>query len=355
MPTSYIARVVPLIPPSRLFPIIVLLVAYFITARFGLSINAVNGFATLVWPPTGIALAALLIWGYELWPAILLGAFLVNFSIGAPLLVAVGIAVGNTLEAVAGTWLLRRFGFSNSFGRLRDAWIFVFAALLAPLISASIGVASLFLGETISSGVFETWSTWWVGDMLGALVFAPFLLTWLSSKPPAKDTLSFLEVSLLLFALIAFDSVIFLSSYGDVYGNSYKYVVFFPLTWALLRFGARGKATVIFVTAMIAMFGTVLGHGPFGQPSEPNLLGLQIFIASISVVFLLLASIAEERRRLMGELEEYVDKLEGTLQRIRLESDGAVIHLPAETPHSVPKESRRASRSEKKESDDPGK
>lgn len=193
MPTSYIEKVVALIPPRRLFAILVLFTIYFITARFGLSINAVNGFATLIWPPTGIALAALLLYDIRLWPGIALGAFFVNFSIGAPILVAAGIATGNTLEAVAGVFLVRHFGFDNSFAQVKNVFVFIIgAALIAPAISASTGVISLLLGHTITSGVVETWSAWWVGDMLGALVFTP-LSSYLALGEKADQGRSFVS------------------------------------------------------------------------------------------------------------------------------------------------------------------
>src|SRR5437588_1011240 len=115
--------------------ILILFVVYFSTARLGLSLDAVSGFATLVWFPSGTALAALLLFGYRLWPGILLGAFLVNLFNGAPLLVAVGIGIGNTLEALVGTFLLKRARVSYAFDHLRDV---LFLVLLAMPLSAII-------------------------------------------------------------------------------------------------------------------------------------------------------------------------------------------------------------------------
>lgn len=120
-----------------IFKVFLVFAAYFITARIGLQLGAVSGFATLVWPPTGIALATLLVFGYRLWPGIALAAFLVNFITGAPLLAA--IAIGNTLEAVVGTFLLRLFGFKNTLERVEDALYFiVFGVLVNSMISATI-------------------------------------------------------------------------------------------------------------------------------------------------------------------------------------------------------------------------
>src|SRR5947207_15114249 len=133
---------------SSLAEILALFAIDFGTARLGLSIDAVSRFATLVWLPSGAAVAALLLFGYRLWPGILLGAFLVNFFNGAPLLVAVGIGIGNTLEALVGASLLKRNGFSYTLDHLRDVLLLVFLAMpLSASISATIGVSSLLLGK----------------------------------------------------------------------------------------------------------------------------------------------------------------------------------------------------------------
>src|SRR5437868_4808775 len=159
--------------------LLALTIIYAGAARAGLMLDAIAGFATLVWAPTGIALAALLLFGYRLWPAVFLGAFAVNLWTGAPLVAALGIALGNTLEAVAGTFALRRIpGFRPALDRLEDvASLIVVAAGVCTMISASIGVISLALAGTITpSQIAVTWRAWWLGDLVGALVVAPLLL-----------------------------------------------------------------------------------------------------------------------------------------------------------------------------------
>src|SRR2546421_1066987 len=168
--------------------LLALTIIYAGAARTGLMLDAIAGFATLVWAPTGIALAALLLFGYRLWPAVFLGAFAVNLWTGAPLVAALGIALGNTLEAVAGTFALRRIpGFRPALDRLEDvASLIVVAAGVCTMISASIGVVSLALAGTITpSQIAVTWRAWWLGDLVGALVVAPLLLVWISARPPA--------------------------------------------------------------------------------------------------------------------------------------------------------------------------
>src|SRR2546425_1960874 len=149
---------------SHSVEIIILFAIYYSTARLGLSLDPVSRFATLVWFPSGIAVVALLLFGYRLWPGILMGAFLANLVNGAPLFVAVGIGIGNTLEALVGTYLLKRYGFSNALDHLRDVLVLVLLAmLLSALISATLGVSSLLLGRVIAFSTYSpTWRAWWI-------------------------------------------------------------------------------------------------------------------------------------------------------------------------------------------------
>src|SRR5438876_6921525 len=152
---------------SYLIRVGILFVVYFSTAKFGLMLDAVGGFATLVWPPTGISLAALRLFGLRLWPGIALGAFLVNFSTGAPVLTAGGMALGNTLEALIGAyWLRRTNGFQTSLDRLRDVMgLIVFAAVLSTTVSATVGVSAWGWGAgwlppvTALTGLPGGWAT----------------------------------------------------------------------------------------------------------------------------------------------------------------------------------------------------
>src|SRR4030095_2743630 len=159
----------------------VLGVLYVATGKLGLALDAVHGFAAAVWPPSGIALVALVLYGARLWPSIAVGAFLVNWSAGAPVLVAWGMALGNTLEALVGTMLLTRVvQVRPTLDRVRDVWgVIVLAAGLSTLISATVGVTSGWLGGVIPAALYgKAWGTWWTGEALGVLVVAPLLFVW---------------------------------------------------------------------------------------------------------------------------------------------------------------------------------
>ncbi|HEX6065655.1 MAG TPA: MASE1 domain-containing protein, partial [Longimicrobiales bacterium] len=277
--------------------LIVLAALYIAAGRLGLQLNAVSGFATLVWAPSGIALAALLRYGLRLWPGVTIGAFVVNLWAGAPLLAALGIAVGNTLEPVLATVLLQRFGF-RGLARVRDVMLlFIVAATLSTTVSATIGTVSLALAGVLSSVQFGiTWLSWWLGDAIADLIVAPLLLAWLIPherlKPRRPLEALALAILLITTSLIVFartapaGAVVFLQ----------PYLLIPALIWAAVRFRDRGATTAVFVSSVIAIWGTAAGNGPFhGVTLFERLTALQALMAMMAITFLVLGAIAAER------------------------------------------------------------
>jgi signal transduction histidine kinase len=282
--------------------VLALAVFYLVAARLGLMMDAVAGFATLVWPSTGIALAALVTFGYRLWPGVFIGAFIANLLTGAPMVLALGVAVGNTLEAVAGTYLLRRVpGFHPSLGRVRDVLaLIVLAAGISTMLSATIGVATLHLGGLVplaQAGV--AWRAWWLGDLIGNLIVAPVLLIGAATAGVALTKQRWMEAAALAITVIGVGTLVFgIPTIGDGAPFEQAYLVFPPLIWAALRFGQPGAASMTFLISVIAIWGTALGLGPFAQPVLlEGLFTLQTFMGVVAATFLLLgASIAERHR-----------------------------------------------------------
>src|SRR6266481_4288558 len=226
---------------SLLIKILLLGLAYFVTARAGLELNSVSGFATFVWPPTGIALAALLIFDYSLWPGIFLGAFFANFVTGAPILTSSAIGAGNTLEALTGVFLLHKVGFSLKFEHLRDILLFVgLGAFLSTLVSATIGSSALWLSGIVNlSTIGPTWITWWIGDVLGALIVGSLIICLRNLYFIRKDILNnkkrIAEVGVLCSLIVLVDSFTFFSKNSFNIGmSSLIYLVFALLVWAAL-------------------------------------------------------------------------------------------------------------------------
>jgi signal transduction histidine kinase len=282
--------------------IAVVAVVYVLAARAGLTLDAVSGFASLVWAPSGIALAALLLAGARIWPGVFIGALVANIITGAPILAASGIAAGNTLEAVAGAYALTRVpDFHIRLDSLRDVIaLIVLSALLSTMISATIGVGSLyFAGLAPQANVAETWRTWWIGDAIGTLLVAPLILVWAAPPRPPLLTRRLGEAAILVLGLLVASLLVFflsVSRTGGPLGHAY---VFFPLLmWAAIRFGQRGAITATVLVSGIAIAETVWGRGPFIQPTlHAGLLALQTFMGITGATFLVLgASVSEHER-----------------------------------------------------------
>ncbi len=288
--------------PRHLARVGTLVAVYFITARLGLLLDAVSGFATTVWPPTGISLVVLSVFGHRLWPGIALGAFLVNASAGAPFLTACGMATGNTLEAVLGTYLLRRFaGFRGSLNRIQDVVGFMFlVAGLSTAVSATIGVTSGWLGGVIpATAVRKAWLTWWLGDAMGDLILAPLLFVWAERPRIALSPWRCAEAGALLASLVMVSLLVF----GALFTSgqailAQPYVLFPLLIWAALRFLQHGTVTATFVVAAMAIWRTAAGFGPFARGTvNESLLLLQAFMGIVAVTMLVFAAGLSERRR----------------------------------------------------------
>jgi signal transduction histidine kinase len=289
---------------------------YVVAGKLGLSLAFVHTNASPVWPPTGIAFAALLMLGYRVWPAILAGAFCVNVTTAGSVATSIGIAAGNTLEALLGAYLVERYAngaraFDYSQGVFKFAG---FAALLSTTVSATIGVASLALGGYAAWGDFDQiWLTWWLGDASGALIFTPALVLW------ARDWRSELSRGRLLEAAALWSTTILvgLAVFGEGlsrFGLMTLPLTFLctpPLVWAAVRFRQREAAMLVAILSGIAIWETLRGFGPFASVTENEaLLLLQVFMSTVSVMVISAGALVEERRRVEREREELLVRAE---------------------------------------------
>ena len=282
--------------PVALWWLALLMLAYFGAGKFGLSLASVNASVSPVWPPTGIAFAAFLLLGSRVWPAILVGAFLVNVTTTGSIPTSIGIAIGNTLEGRLGADFVRLFANGcDVFSRARDAFKFVvLAALVSTSVSATIGAASLTLGGRADWHDLHTiWFTWWLGDAVGALVVAPVLVLWSGGALP-RSRLRRLEAVGLFATVIGGGVLVF---YGFV-GQPLTFLCVPPLVWAAFRFGQRETALAIAILSGLAIRGTIRGFGPFADgPPNVSLLLLQAFLGTMAVMSLLIAAVVAERKR----------------------------------------------------------
>jgi PAS domain S-box-containing protein len=321
-----------------------LLILYVFAGKLGLALAFVHANATAVWAPSGIALAGLLVLGYRVWPAIFLGAFLVNISTAGllgsaaapgtdsamgrmvsnlvanltsagPLVTSLGIATGNTLEGLFGAWLVERFaGGRNAFDRAST--VFLFAALagaLSTMVSAAVGVASLCLGG------LAQWTdgaaiglTWWLGDAAGDLVVAPLFLLWTAKARLSWSWPRTFEGALVLLVLFAVSQVEFGGWIEAGVRNSALTFLCIPtVVWAAFRFGQREAVTVTTLLSAMAIWGTLNGHGPFVRPTaNESLIFLQTFMGVTVVLALAVGAVVSEQRQTERALRSAQEELE---------------------------------------------
>ncbi len=300
------SRAMPGLRPADLLALFVVAALYILAAKLGLKLAFVHASATAVWPPAGIALAALLLRGYRMWPAVFIGAFVANITTAGSLGTSLGIAAGNTLEAVAGVYLVTRFASGrHAFARGQDVIkFFVLAALVSTTVSATIGVGSLVLGGFAPwSNALSIWLTWWLGDAAGVALLAPLLVLWAESPRPRWGAARLIEGGLLLFSLVGVGQLVF----GSVLlhgprGYPIDFIAVPPLVWAAFRFGQRDTATAAFVLASMALWGTLHGQGPFHR-DDPNesLLLVQAFVGLNAALALAFAAVVAEKKRVDEE------------------------------------------------------
>ena len=282
---------------ARVGLIALLTIVYVIAGKLGLALAYVHANASAVWPPTGIALAALLVFGGRVWPAVLLGALIVNLTTAGTVVTSAAIAGGNTLEALIGAALVNRFaGGSRAFDSVRGILKFaVLAAGIATTISATVGTTTLAVAGLAQWSEYERiWLTWWLGDATGALVLAPVLV--LAAVDPAmRWNVRKLGEALILLAGLAITGIAVFQR-RDPPPTTFLCVPF-PL-WAAFRFGRREAAIATLLLSVLAVWGAVRGVGLFARTSmNDSLLLLQVFMGGLTVTCLIVATVVSESQR----------------------------------------------------------
>ncbi|MFF0268286.1 SpoIIE family protein phosphatase [Kribbella sp. NPDC004536] len=272
--------------------------AYYLGARLGLSLSLVARNVTPLWPPTGIALAAFLVLGRSMWPAVTLAALAVNLPISSGPVPALVTAAGNTLAPLAAAIVLERVGFRRELDRRRDALAIVFLGALASMtISATVGSITL----TASKGLHDlagAWAVWWTGDAMGVLAVTPFLLCLpLFRELEPWPLRRWLEAVLILVLTTV------VTSWTTHTDQPLLFLVLPLLGWASWRLQLRGAAPAALIASLIATWSATHGRGPFaGMSLLSQMLTLQAFNATVALMSFFLAALVSERTRLASAL-----------------------------------------------------
>jgi signal transduction histidine kinase/integral membrane sensor domain MASE1 len=313
------ARLARAVAPLDIAKVAVLALIYLAAAKASLLLAIPPGYATAVWPPSGIALAALLLYGVRLWPGVWLGAALANVGVDQSVPLAGAIATGNTLEALCAWWLIGRLiGLPVRFAHPESVFRFAAAIVASSVVAAAIGVAALYASGTITSGaVLANGYTWWQGDTTGMMVLAPFLLAWLrrdgspAGYPHTGELVIFTGLlSVTLIAVFAFA--------GDTSPDIARALTFLLIpfmAWAGSRFEERTVTAAILGVAAVAIVSTIHGHGPFPLASQnESLLLLQAFTSTVALMGLVLCALTQQRADSDTSLKQTRDRLEATVQ-----------------------------------------
>lgn len=273
-----------------------LAVVYTAAGKLGLRLGLVNPSASPVWAPTGIALAAFIVGGSKVWPAIFSGALIYNLTTAGSFATSLAIAAGNTLEGLVGALFVNRWADgTRAFERGGDVMRFAAAGIAATTISPTLGVTSLALdGYVAWHDYYPVWLTWWLGDAAGALIVAPPLILW-SVRPRVHWTWDRLvEVTTMFVSLVVLGSLAF----GPLGGPSLGFLCIPVLIWAALRFDPRVAATAVAVLSAVAIAQVVDALATLGRAqANAQLLLLQTFMAVTAVTILILAAVSSERQR----------------------------------------------------------
>jgi len=308
--------------------------SYFVAGRFGLQFAWLHPSATVLWAPTGISLAALILGGYRMWPAIAAGAFLVNISTTGAMVNSLEIAAGNVLEGLAGAYLVKKYA-DGTKAFLRPEFVIrfaLFAGLLATGISATVGVSALCQDGLAQWRQFgSVWLTWWLGDMLGALVLAPFLIILLGNRHSSLTPGETLELGGLLLGL-SLVSVLVFGPAGLIvaHGQREAFLCFPFLMWAAFRFCPLETAGANLMFFGFATWGTLHGYGPYARGTEPPTV-LGSLVAIVGTTSLIVAATVKQARNDKEELLSIHGLLRSILDKKTQDLDEALGTLHEET------------------------
>jgi signal transduction histidine kinase len=283
--------------------------AYFSVASMSLLLAIPPGYASAVWPPAGIALAAWLAFGSRIWPGIWIGAALANLGvIGTPPATALAIGAGNTAEAALAALLFQRFVLvQHRFEHAGSVWSFVLIAFGASLVAATNGVLTLALSGQVPWAEFGThWTTWWLGDATGIVITTPLLLCWsepAAARPGGRRRIEY-QLFAALLALCA--ALISAGNYARESVQTLAYLTLPLVAWAASRLDQRAVTAASFAISAVAVIDMADGDAIMFAPLSLNtsLLLLQLFVSAVAVAGLILSARSAQAERMRAQLEE---------------------------------------------------
>src|SRR5687768_15233225 len=289
--------------------IALLAAVYFAAAQLALRFAIQPGYAAAIWPASGIALAATLVFGARIWPGVWIGSFLANVPVEGAWLEAGVIATGSSLQALAIAALIRRsIGVPYRFTSVRPVVVFVTLAALGATISPTLALLALSQARELGGAeLLRNWWTWWQGDATGIILVTPFMLSWASGGPRIAWSRERVIEALVLAALLMLAlQLVFNQGVGEVAPHATTFLIVPFVVWAALRFGQRGVTTAVVAVCAIALWYTLHEQaGPFAAtPPNETLLLLLLFMATLVFTGLVLCAVMSQLEEALSERTE---------------------------------------------------
>ncbi len=302
---------------------LLLLVSYLLAARVGLTLAGIDGYVSLVWPASGVALAGILLGGYRLLPGLMLAVIFEVYVTRGSLPMALFCALGVAGGAVTSAYTLRHWAnCSLTLERIRDVVAFiVLGAALGPMVSAMIGTTALWVWQDhlIDVPWLHVMETWWLGDAMGVLVMTPFLLIWLKLPLPHQYLERWRELAGLCIITALVGWLVYLNGWGmvDVSPRPWNFLVFPLVLVAAFRFGRHGAVTLMLIVVMLSIIGTLTSRGPFTNARDDTQWEqLWLFLAVVNISALLLGSALHERQQTQRVMEDHRRQLRSILASV---------------------------------------
>lgn len=324
----------------NLLPVFLLALVYYAAGRVGQMIALPPGYVSAFWPPSGIALGAVLIYGYRLLPGVFLGSFFNNILLFPPtpetiveaILSCTGIGLGAALQAYVGAYCVHRFTGSQPFETVGNAFKFIGISLLSCLINSNVGLFSLSFFHSVNW--LETWWTWWIGDATGVLIFTPLLLGWLPFRFQKISFWKLLEALSIFICILLVFEILFHTPFFMTY-------FLIPIVvWICFRFQLQGVSLAIVFISFLAIQETMNGKGPFYYEGSLNTswVMLEIFYGTLTSLALLLVGALAERRRSTQLLKSYSADLEKKVKERTVELQAQLDKIRKMQQHIIKRE-----------------
>lgn len=294
--------------------------SYVVFAQIGSYLYRDIGTAPVfIWPPAGISIAAMVLWGYTMWPAIALASLAVQIMNDATLPVGLAVIVGNTLQPIVATYVLHQIGFDVMLARLRDTIAIILVSVFVPMVAPTIGILTMWMYNN-SHGIpppsFEQWRIWWFGGMMSTIILSPFLIRWVGKLRFTRARQQIIEIALSLSLVVFIDTILFFTHFTEIAGISLVFLLLIPFFWIALRVGPRFMTLALFITAVLSVAGTLWSGITAAPELGDRLMAVMLFNVFWSVIFLVLVSLQEGRKNATEDLREHILELENALQKI---------------------------------------